>query len=137
MASFKLRISIPNKVCVQQNVTQATFFTALGQATFLPNHAPIIGAVTPGYIQYKIDNGSIHTGLLNHGVYTFKNNELIILSDFFEHSCNGIDENAIAAIDEKIQEETKKLALSQKATKSLSSFMRLISTKAKGANKKK
>ena len=136
-SSFVLRICIPNKICVDVNVTQAAFNSLLGQTGILPNHAPIVGAVAPGYVTYKFTDGSNHIGLLNHGVYTFKDNKLTILSDFFEHSCHGVDENAIVTIQNRIVDESKKLELSQKAINSLNSFMQLVSAKAKDANKRK
>ena len=135
--SFNLRISIPNKICADVNVSQVSFNTVLGQTCILPNHAPIIGTIAPGYVNYKQTDGSHHVGLANYGVFIFKENKLVILSDFFETGSHGVDTSAIESIEKKIAEETAKLKLSQKAITSLNSFMKLVSSKAKTETKRK
>jgi len=135
--TFDFRISIPNKICLEQKASIVSLPTIQGVVGILPEHAPIIGSLSPGFIRYKDENGTAHIGLVNYGMYYFKNNRLVILSDFYEASCHGVNESAIATIQKRIAEETAKVELSSKAVSALNSYMKLVSTKAKDTNKRK
>lgn len=130
---FKVQISTPNKVCLDQNVVSVTMPTANGYIGILPEHAKIIGALQPGYMYITMPNGSKKTALVNYGMFYFKQNRLVILSDFFEFN-DGINASALDAINKRIEEESKKVQLSERAVHALNSYMKLVSAKAK--NKK-
>ncbi|XQP55404.1 MAG: ATP synthase F1 subunit epsilon [Mycoplasmoidaceae bacterium] len=127
---FRLQISTPNKVCIDKQVASVTMPTANGYVGILPEHAKIVGALVPGYMYITSTNGERQTALVNYGMYTFKENKLVILSDFFEFD-KGINENALQAISERIAEESKKVQLSDRAVHALNSYMKLVSAKAK------
>lgn len=127
---FRLQISTPNKVCLDKQVVGVTMPTANGYIGILPEHAKIVGALVPGYMYITLASGEKQTALVNYGMYTFKENKLVILSDFFEWD-KGINENALAAISERIAEESKKVQLSDRAVHALNSYMKMVSAKAK------
>lgn len=131
---FRLHISTPTKVCVDKQAILVTMPTANGYVGILPEHSRICGAVMPGYMYITYPSGEKQTALINYGVYYFKENKLVILSDFFEFD-RGISENALASIAMRIEEESKKVQLSERAVHALNSYMKLVSAKAK-ENKK-
>ncbi len=49
-----LRITTPDKVVMEQNVSSVNVKTYNGYATFLPNHSPLISTIKPGTITIKI-----------------------------------------------------------------------------------
>ncbi|MCQ3915259.1 MAG: F0F1 ATP synthase subunit epsilon [Mycoplasmoidaceae bacterium] len=81
---FRLQISTPHKVCLDKQVVGVTMPTANGYIGILPEHAKIVGALIPGYMYITLASGERQTALVNYGMYTFKENKLVILSDFFE-----------------------------------------------------
>lgn len=127
---FRLQISTPNKVCLDKQVVGVTMPTANGYIGILPEHAKIVGALIPGYMYITLANGERQTALVNYGMFTFRENKLVILSDFFEWD-KGINENALAAISARIAEESKKVQLSDRAVHALNSYMKMVSAKAK------
>ena len=127
---FKVRISTPNKLCLDKQVVLITMPTANGYVGILPDHAQICGAVMPGYMYITSANGEKQTALINYGTYNFKDNKLVILSDFFEFD-KGINQSALEAIRKRIEDECKKVQLSDRAVHALNQYMKLVSAKAK------
>lgn len=127
---FKVQISTPHKVCLDQNVVGVTMPTANGYIGILPEHAKIVGALQPGYMYITLPNGQKKTALVNYGMFYFKENRLVILSDFFEFN-DGISTSALDAINQRIEEESKNVQLSDRAVHALNSYMKLVSAKAK------
>lgn len=127
---FKVQISTPNKICLNHDAVGVTMPTANGYVGILPEHAKICGAIMPGYIYITFPSGEKKTALINYGVYYFKQNKLVILSDFFEYD-SGINENALEAIRQRIEQETKKVQLSDRAVHALNSYMKMVTAKAK------
>lgn len=133
--SFRTILSIPSKVIVDQQCNLVTLSTAQGYVGILPNHAPIVGAIRPGYVTLHFTDGSKKVGLINYGVYHFRNNELTILSDFFEFSCHGVDSNALETIKNRIAQAAKQLEISEKTANSLNSYMKAVTFTAKKNSK--
>ena len=127
---FTVHISTPRKVCLNKKVVGITMPTANGYIGILAEHAKICGAITPGYMYITFPDGQKQKALINYGMFTFKENKLIILSDFFEYD-TGINENALAAIAARIEQESKKVQLSDRAVHALNSYMKLVTAKAK------
>lgn len=134
---FNVKISIPNRICLDKDAVCVTMPTAIGYVGILHNHIPIVGAIAPGFIHIKYASGQEQIGLLNYGLYYFQNNKLVILSDFFEFSCHGVNVDAITAISQRIEEAAKEVHLSNRAINSLNSYMKLVGLKAKQTNKEK
>lgn len=131
---FRLQISTPHKVMLDKQAIGVTMPTANGYIGILPDHAKIVGALLPGYMYITLTDGSKKTALVNYGMFTFKENKLVILSDFFEFD-TGVNQNALEAIAARIEQESKKVQLSERAVHALNSYMKLVSAKAK-QNKK-
>lgn len=127
---FRVQISTPHKMCLDQNAAMVTMPTANGYIGVLPEHAKIVGALMPGYMHITLTNGQKKTALVNYGMFYFKENKLVILSDFFEFN-DGINTSALDAINQRIAEESKKVQLSDRAVHALNSYMKLVSAKAK------
>ncbi len=80
--TFNLLLTSPNKVCINKEVMQVTFCTDNGYITILPNHAKIIGCLSPGIVIVKYPTGEKQELLQNYGSFYFENNNLSIISDY-------------------------------------------------------
>lgn len=127
---FNVKISTPTKICIDKQAINVTMPTSKGYIGILPEHAKIVGAINPGYIYITYANGQKLTALINYGVFYFKENHLVILSDFFEKS-DKVNANAFDAIREIIDRESKKVQISENAVHALNSYMKMVSAKAK------
>ena len=134
---FELIIATPTKVAVKKQAKLANFPTIKGMIGILPNHANIVGSLAPGFAKFKYSDGSSLHALINQGLYYFQDNKLVIMTDFFEPSCKGVDENSIAQIQEIINKGLEKLKLDPKYAKNLNQYTKLVSAKAKEANRHK
>ena len=50
-----------------------------GEAGFLPNHAPLLGALKEGVVRYTVD-GETHYAAISGGVVSVADNEVILLA---------------------------------------------------------
>jgi F0F1-type ATP synthase epsilon subunit len=73
---------------------QVTFCTSNGYTTILPNHAKIIGCLSPGIVIVKYPTGEKQELLQNYGLFYFENNKLSIISDYanFLNNTNNLTE---------------------------------------------
>ena len=57
MAEFPARLVTPESVVFEQDVEAVILRTALGDATFLPGHSPLVGSVVPGLVRFVRPGG--------------------------------------------------------------------------------
>jgi F-type H+-transporting ATPase subunit epsilon len=58
MATFPARLITPERVLLDEEVQAVMLRTDDGDATFLPGHTPLIGAVVPGLLRFTAEDGS-------------------------------------------------------------------------------
>ncbi|MCQ2748003.1 MAG: F0F1 ATP synthase subunit epsilon [Mycoplasmoidaceae bacterium] len=122
---FRLQISTPKKVCINADVISVTLPTSTGYVGILPNHSKIVGAIIPNFIYITYPDGQKQKALINYGMYSFKENKLVILSDLFE-SKNDLKSNELQAIEKRMLEESKELELPDRATHTLNSYLKTV-----------
>jgi len=127
--TFHVNISMPDKICVDKECVSVNMPTVKGYITILPHHAPLISALEPGYLTITYEDGSKYIGLINNGVFRFKDNKLTILSDFFEKK-EKVNPNVLKEIRQKISQAMKDEVLLNKTSTSLNAFTKLVTTKA-------
>lgn len=102
MATISLKIMTPEKLLLEQEVSQITLPVVEGEITILPEHVPYIGALEAGELRIA-DNNALETSfVLSGGFVEFHDNKLMILADTAERA----DE-----IDIERAEEARKRAL--------------------------
>jgi F-type H+-transporting ATPase subunit epsilon len=82
---IKFKIITPERVVFEDNVTQVTLPTTMGEITILPNHRSYISSIQPGEIMLKKDGEEILLST-SGGFIEFHGNELIVLADTAERA---------------------------------------------------
>lgn len=104
MKEVKLKIVTPEKVIFEDNVSQVSVSTILGEITILPNHIPLVTQLAPGEIMVKHGNGkSKEEDLMavSGGFIEVLPDQVVILADTAERAED---------IDEERAEEARKKA---------------------------
>ncbi len=102
MLNFK--IATPERVVYEDEVSQASIPTAMGEITVLPGHIPLVSVLRAGEVRIKDKEGE-HVFALAGGFLEIRgNNELIILADNAERAGD---------IDLDRAEEARKRALKE------------------------
>ncbi len=87
--NIKFKIVTPERTVLEQEITQATIPTVVGEITILPNHRSYIAGLKPGEILVKcLEQGKTKDCALavSGGFVEFHNNELTILADTAERA---------------------------------------------------
>lgn len=103
MPELSLKIVTPEKLILEQRISQITLPMATGEVTLLPEHMPYIGTLVPGEARiWEIGKEEESVFALSGGFVELHNNELTILADTAERAED---------IDIERAEEARKRAL--------------------------
>jgi len=94
---FHLKIAIPSRICFNDNVKSVEICSSEGYLGILPKHIPVIGNTVPSYIFIEQEGNKKKIGVINNGLFSFDDNKLNVVSDFFEFT----DDLSIDAIDKR------------------------------------
>ena len=100
MSQLHLKIVTPEKLLVDDTVSQVNAPTSLGQIGILPNHANMMAKLEPGELVIK-KNDKSDTLAVGAGFLQVSQNTLTIMTDLATYA---------ADIDEKVVEEARKRA---------------------------
>lgn len=100
MSQLHLKIVTPEKLLVDEEVSQVNVSTEQGQLGILPNHTNLMAKLEPGELVIK-KGGKIDTLAVGDGFLQMANNTLTVMTDL---AVNEED------IDERAVEEAKKRA---------------------------
>ncbi len=98
--TLHLKIVTPEKLLLDEEVSQVNVSTEQGQIGILPNHANLMAKLEPGELVIK-KGGKVDTLAIGDGFLQVSNNTLTVMTDL------AVNE---ADIDEKAVEEAKKRA---------------------------
>lgn len=105
MSKIKFKIATPERIVLEEEVSQATIPTTAGEITVLPNHIPLVSILAAGEMRLLTASGEEKIIAIAGGFLEIKgNNEIIILADNAEQA---------QEIDIKRAEEAKKRAQEQ------------------------
>lgn len=102
---LNLKVITPEKVVLDEQVTQVTLPTVEGEITILPGHIPLVTLLGKGDIVGIKDNESIPLAIVG-GFVRVTGDEVAIMADFAEH--------VSVLTDEEIEKAKTKAALLQK-----------------------
>ena len=91
MSSLTLTIASPERVLFEGAIQQTTLPTKMGQITILPNHIPLVAALTAGELSFVNDKNETIFLAVSGGAVEISDNHITILSDTAERS-DEIDE---------------------------------------------
>lgn len=100
MAAFRLRITTPERVLFEGEVSQVSLPTPQGEITVLPHHIPLVSLLAAGELRYHAKE-EIHHLAVSGGFIEMRGETLTVLADTAERA----DE-----IDEVRAEEARKRA---------------------------
>ncbi|MBI2017892.1 ATP synthase F1 subunit epsilon [Candidatus Daviesbacteria bacterium] len=100
MAQLHLKVVTPEKLLLDEEVSQVNVSTEQGQIGILPNHANLMAKLEPGELVIK-KGGKVDTLAVGDGFLQVANNTLTVMTDLATYAVD---------IDEKTVEEAKKRA---------------------------
>ena len=100
--TFLLEVATPERLLIQEQVTEAQIPAEMGMIGVLPDHAPWLGALGTGELSYT-GGGSRRTMFLSGGWIQVLNNEVRVIADRAEYA-NEIDVNRAEAALKRAQE---------------------------------
>lgn len=86
MNKFTLKVNTPSGILFEDEVVQVEIKTPSGMIGILSNHTPIIGSFEPSVCYIRDSRNSRISTIINNGLFSFKNNELNLFTDFFTFS---------------------------------------------------
>ncbi len=111
MSQLHLKIVTPEKLLVDEEVSQVNVSTVSGMIGILPNHANLMAKLAPGELTIK-KGGKVETLAIGSGFLQVSDNTLSIMTDLATPE-SDIDEKAVeeakkraeAALEEKLSDE--------------------------------
>jgi F-type H+-transporting ATPase subunit epsilon len=105
---IQFEIVTPEKVVLQEEITQITVPTKAGEITVLPNHIPLVSSLLPGVVHVKTKDGRDEIMSISGGFLEVLKNKVVILADTAERA----EEIDLARVEEAYRraEEMKEKA---------------------------
>ncbi|MCL4366413.1 ATP synthase F1 subunit epsilon [Patescibacteria group bacterium] len=100
MSQLHLKIVTPEKLILDEEVSQVNVSTQQGEIGILPNHANLMAKLEPGELVIK-RNGKVESMAIGGGFLQIADNVLTVMTDLATYA---------ADIDERAVEEAKKRA---------------------------
>ena len=100
MSQLHLKIVTPEKLLVDEEVSQVNVSTEQGEIGILPHHANLMAKLEPGELIIK-KNGKVESLAVGDGFLQVADNTLTIMTDLATYATD---------IDERVVEEAKKRA---------------------------
>ena len=109
--NIQLKIVTPERLVFEETVDSLTVPTENGEIGILPNHIPLISAITQGDIVAMKSNEPIPFAVVG-GFVQVKPDEVVILADFSEYVSNLSEDDIAIAKDraEKAMNDKEKLS---------------------------
>jgi F-type H+-transporting ATPase subunit epsilon len=85
MKKINLKITTPERVVMEKEVTQVTLPTRAGEITILPDHVPLLSTIASGILEAK-DDGDVFPMAISGGFLEFHDNQVTILADMAERA---------------------------------------------------
>jgi F-type H+-transporting ATPase subunit epsilon len=85
MMTFKLTVLAPERKLIEGFEVESVQLTGSeGQIEILPCHAGMVGSLETGPFIYKAKDGGVEMGVISHGFFQMRDNELTVLADTLE-----------------------------------------------------
>lgn len=91
---IKFEIVTPERVVLEEEITQITVPTKAGEITVLPDHIPLVSSLMPGVVYLKKRNGEDEVMSISGGFLEVLKNKVVILADTAERA-EEIDVNQL------------------------------------------
>lgn len=109
MKQIKLKIVTPERTLLEQEVSQVSVSTAMGQITILPNHLPLVAQLVPGEIVVKKNSHDEDLMAVSGGLVEVLPDQVVVLADTAERA-EEIDEARAEEARQRAEEAMKQKA---------------------------
>jgi F-type H+-transporting ATPase subunit epsilon len=121
--TFLLEVVTPDRRLVYEPVLEAQIPGAEGYLGVLPGHAPLLGQLGIGELQYKMKDGEIHRALIAGGFVEVMPTTVRVLADVCENP-DEIDEARAAAALKRAAERLSKIDGTVDASRAINAMRR-------------
>jgi F-type H+-transporting ATPase subunit epsilon len=84
--SFPSSLVTPENIVLEEEVAAVMLRTDVGEATFLPGHTPLIGAIVPGLVRFQREDGTIERVAVHGGFVYVKHDGVTVLAPVAERA---------------------------------------------------
>ena len=107
MPTFPARLVTPEQVLLEEDVAAVILRTDVGDATFLPGHTRLIGAIVPGSVRFQREDGTEDRAAVHGGFVQVDPERVVVLAPVAERA-DDIDveraRRALQSADERLAE---------------------------------
>lgn len=104
MATFAASLVTPERVVLEAEVQAVMVRTEVGEATFLPGHTALVGALVPGLVRFQREDGSMERAAVHGGFVQVDGEHVTVLAPIAELSGEIDVDRARRALDEAERE---------------------------------
>ncbi len=107
MPTFSARLVTPEEVLLEQDVAAVVLRTDVGDATFMPGHTRLIGAIVPGAVRFQHEDGSEVRAAVHGGFVQVDAERVVVLAPVAERAADidvGRARRALEAAEERLTE---------------------------------
>lgn len=99
MATFPSSLVTPERVVFEEEVAAVMLRTAVGDATYLAGHTPLVGAIVPGLVRFEHADGTIDRVAVHGGFVHVKPEGVTVLAPVAEREQDIDVERARRALE--------------------------------------
>jgi F-type H+-transporting ATPase subunit epsilon len=107
VATFATSLVTPERVVLEEEVAAVMLRTALGDATYLAGHTPLVGAIVPGLVRFEQADGTVERVAVHGGFVHVKPEGVTVLAPVAELAGDIDVERARRALEEAEQKVTE------------------------------
>jgi len=105
--TFPARLVTPEEVLIEQDVAAVILRTDDGDATFMPGHTRLIGAIVPGAVRFQHEDGSEERAAVHGGFVQVDPERVVVLAPVAERAGDidvGRARRALESAEERLAE---------------------------------
>jgi F-type H+-transporting ATPase subunit epsilon len=84
VATFPASLVTPERVVLEEDVAAVMLRTAVGDATYLAGHTPLVGALVPGLVRFEQPDGTVERVAVHGGFVHVKAEGVTVLTPVAE-----------------------------------------------------
>ncbi len=105
MPTFAASLVVPERVLLEEEVEAVVVRTDVGDATFMPGHMRLIGALVPGPVRFQREDGTEERAAVHGGFVQVDGEHVVILAPVAERADEidvGRARRALEAADQRL-----------------------------------
>jgi len=103
--TFPARLVTPEQVLLEEDVAAVILRTDVGDATFMPGHTRLIGAIVPGPVRFQREDGTEEVAAVHGGFVQVDPSLVVVLAPVAERAADIDLERARRALEAAAEEQ--------------------------------